>query len=104
VQRQPKPSQGRKKGWPLNFGGPNASQGHQEHGKNVNQTLLKEEKRVTFELGRAKLPSGTRSTCLENQTLLNMHQTMTAKDYQDRGTINRINRQQHPPHRKFRIY
>jgi hypothetical protein len=34
----------------------------------------------------------------------NMHQTMTAKDYQDRGTINRINRQQHPPHRKFRIY
>jgi hypothetical protein len=36
--------------------------------------------------------------------LFNMHQTMTAKDYQDRGTINRINRQQHPPHRKFRVY
>jgi hypothetical protein len=27
-----------------------------------------------------------------------------AKDYQDRGTINRINRKQHPPHRKFRVY
>jgi hypothetical protein len=27
-------------------------------------------KRVTVELGRAKLPSGTRSTCLGNQTLL----------------------------------
>jgi hypothetical protein len=36
--------------------------------------------------------------------LFNMHQTMTAKDYQDRGTINRINRQQHPPPRKFRVY
>jgi hypothetical protein len=24
---------------------------------------------------------------------------MTAKDYQDRGTINRIDRKQHPPHR-----
>jgi hypothetical protein len=33
-----------------------------------------------------------------------MHQTMTAKDYQDRGTINRIDRKQHPPHRKFRVY
>ncbi len=36
--------------------------------------------------------------------LFNMHQTMIAKDYQDRGKINRINRRQHPPHRKFRVY
>jgi hypothetical protein len=33
-----------------------------------------------------------------------MHQTMPAKDYIDRGTINRIDRKQHPPHRKFRVY
>jgi hypothetical protein len=29
-----------------------------------------------------------------------MHQTMTANDNKDRGTINRINRQPHPPPRK----
>jgi hypothetical protein len=29
---------------------------------------------------------------------------MMAKDYQDRGTINRIDRKQHLPHRKFRVY
>jgi hypothetical protein len=32
-----------------------------------------------------------------------MHQAMTAKDNQDRGTINGINRQQHPPPRKVRV-
>ena len=46
----------------------------------------------------------TTPTCTQTYYLFNMHQTMTAKDYQDRGTINRIDRKQHPPHRKFRVY
>ncbi len=40
----------------------------------------------------------------KHTTFFNMHQTMTAKDNLFRGTIQRINRQQHPPPRKVRFF